>query len=89
MSFPLSRSRNADLCRGFVRRLPLQYPPRIVVHPVLDGSYPLFADLGEVRTLGKETAYHAVMVLYAALLPRGIAMTVPYLKAAAAVYALA
>lgn len=45
MSFPPRRSRNADLCRCFVRRLPLQDFSRIVVHPVLDGSYPLFADL--------------------------------------------
>lgn len=46
-----------------------------------------FTDLGEVRALGKETAYHAVMVLHAALLPGAVTVTVPHLEAAAAVYA--
>lgn len=71
--------------RCLVRRLPIQYLSRIVVHPFLDGGYPLFAHLGEVRPLGKETPYHAVVVLYAALLPRRITVAIPHLKPAAAV----
>ena len=71
--------------RRLVRRLPIQYLSRIVVHPLLDGGYPLFAHLGKIRPLGKETPYHAVVVLYAAFLPRRVTVAVPHLEPAAAV----
>ena len=67
--------------------LPPEFTPwvSIVVHPFLDGGYPLFAHRGKIRPLGKETPYHAVVVLYAALLPRRVTVAVPHLEPAAAV----
>ena len=60
--------------------IPIQNFSRIVVHPVLDGSYPLFTDPGKVGTFGKESPDHAVLILTRSLLPGRVTVTVPHIK---------
>ena len=62
--------------RYFTGPFPAQYLARVVVHPVLHRSDLRGLHLVEIRTLGKESSDHAVMILIASFLPCRIAMTV-------------
>lgn len=62
--------------RYFTGPFPAQYLARVVVHPVLHRSDLRGLHLVEIRTLGKESSDHAVMILIASFLPCRIAMAV-------------
>lgn len=62
--------------RYFTGPFPAQYLARVVVHPILDCSDLRGLHLVKIRTLGKESSNHAVMILIASFLPRRIAMAV-------------
>ena len=66
--------------RYFTGPFPAQYLSRVVVHPILDCSDLRGLHLVEIRTLGKESSDHAVMILVASFLPCRIAMAVVDLK---------
>ena len=71
--------------RDFVLRnltwpFPSQYFSRVVIHPILHRSDLRGLHLVEIRTLGKESSDHAVMILIASFLPCRIAVTVVDMK---------
>lgn len=66
--------------RYFTWPFPSQYFSRVVIHPILHRSDLRGLHLVEIRTLGKESSDHAVMILVASFLPCRIAMAVVDLK---------
>ena len=68
------------MLRYFAWSFPAQYLSWVVVHPVLHCSDLRGLHLVKIRSLGKESSDHAVMVFVAALLPRSIAMAVVNMK---------
>lgn len=71
--------------RDFVLRnltwpFPSQYFSRVVIHPILHRSDLRGLHLVEIRTLGKESSDHAVMILVASFFPCRIAVTVVDMK---------
>ena len=66
--------------RYFTGPFPAQYLSRVVVHPILDCSDLRGLHLVKIRTLGKESSDHAVMILIASFLPCRIAVTVVDMK---------
>ena len=66
--------------RYFTWPFPSQYFSWVVVHPVLHRFDLRGLHLVEIRTLGKESSDHAVMILVASFLPCRIAVTVVDMK---------